>query len=127
MQDLSCKDKGDILSRDISEKKNCIYCGGDTSTFCGYWKLISVENYDDKKKPNTIFVDNCYAHIGCYVDRFRQTLISGVVPLTTHTNAYKDNPKAIAELCRIHIKRPKQRIKANIRFLEKVIKELDKK
>jgi len=111
--------------RHVKEKKNCIYCGLNTSMLMGHWKLISVSRYEDPKKPKTILIDNCYAHIGCYVQRFHHTLLTSVVPLSVGSNPYKNNVKAIAELCKIHLKRPKQIIKANIKFLEKMLREFE--
>jgi len=113
--------------RNIKEKHNCVYCGGSTATFCGYWRLISTQNYQDPKKPKTILVDNCYAHLQCYISRFNHTLLGGVVPMAVNCERYENNPKRVAELIKIHIKRPKQTIKAKIRFLEKLLVELEKK
>ena len=112
--------------RKIKEKFNCVYCGHSTSTFCGYWKMISVGSYDpNNKKVKSVFIDNCYAHIGCYLKKHNKLLMCGVVPLCVNNEVY-DRPKQVAEMMRIHNIKPST-LKNKIVFLKKVIKSYEAK
>ena len=70
-----------MKARKPKEKFNCIYCGKSTATLCGYWKLVSVGSYELKKKT---IIDNCYAHLECYLKRHRRILQVGINPLATY-------------------------------------------
>lgn len=109
--------------RPINEKNLCMYCDGDTATFGGYWKLISVDNYSDPKGKYQKIIDTCYAHIGCYIEKHKKILLTGVVPLTTHSEV-TNSPKKIVQLMKIHCV-SKRRLKSNITFLNKVLEVYD--
>lgn len=103
--------------RKPKEKFNCVYCGKSTATFCGHWKLISVGRYELKNKS---IIDNCYAHLGCYLERHRRIIQLGVHPLAVYCGQIK-SPKQAVDLLKIHgdIKK----VKNTIKFLQNVVKE----
>jgi len=103
--------------RKPKEKFNCVYCGKSTANFCGYWKLASVSRYELKKKT---IIDNCYAHLECYLERHRRILQVGIYPLATYCEQIR-TPKQAVSLLKIHgdIKK----VKNTIKFLQKVVSE----
>lgn len=110
------------MERKIKEKFNCVYCGKSTSTFCGYWKLISVGSYiGNRKKDKTTYIHSCYAHIGCYIHKHRRLIECGIIPLVTNCAEY-NRPKQIVEMMKLHNIKP-LKLKNTIKFWEKVIKE----
>ena len=109
-----------MKQRHPKEKKNCVYCGKDSSTFCGYWKLISIGRYETKR--NTI-IDTCYAHIQCYLWKHRRIIQLGVNPLCIHNEVLK-TPKQFIELLNLH--GDIRRVKNTIKFLQKIVKEWEK-
>jgi len=114
------------MERKHSEKFNCVYCGQTTSTFCGYWKMISVGTYIPTiKRDKTSIIDSCYAHIGCFIHKHKRLITCGVIPLCVHNVVY-DRPKQVAEMMRIHNQKPAD-LKNTIKFLQRVIKEYERK
>lgn len=111
------------MKRKHKEKFNCVYCGKSTATFCGYWKMVSVANYksNNKRDKKTLWIDSCYAHIGCYLKRHQKLLLTGPIPLCVDNPIY-DRPKQIVEMMRLHNIKI-QKVKNTIKFLERVIKE----
>jgi len=109
-----------IKKRKPKEKPNCVYCGKSTSTFCGYWKLVSVSRYETKKE---CVIDNCFAHVGCYLERHRRIIQLGINPLAVYCEEVKTVNDALS-LFNIHgdIKK----VKNTIKFLQNVVDKYEK-
>lgn len=108
--------------RHIKEKNKCVYCGKPVVTFSGHWKLVSMEHYKTDQK-NNIQVDLCFAHLDCYLNRYKKIISVGVFPMTKACPQTRTVNQVI-KLLKIHgdIKDVKEAIK----FLQRVVETYKK-
>jgi len=107
--------------RHISEQKFCYYCGKDTSTFCGYWRLTSTELFREKRH-HALAMN--YAHVGCFIEHHRRLLQLGIIPSAISCVKIDRVDRAV-ELFKIHGNIRK--LKNTIKFLQKVLEKVEKK
>lgn len=120
--------KGSLKTRSIKDKNNCIICGNSTSTFVGYWVLKaagSYSNYNKETNQEEITISEYKCHIGCYIEKYKKSLLCGLIPLGI-SNEIIEDPKKIIELMKMH-EVPIETLKEKIDFLNLVLKEYSKK
>lgn len=110
--------------RKIKDKFKCVYCGKPVMKMAGEWMLSSVEAYSpNSKKEKKTIISGCYAHPECYIKKYENLLLCGIVPVYANAKCYKSKENII-DIMKMNEINP-ETLRKKIYFLKRILRGFD--